>query len=721
MSWSSLGRVHVAAACLVSVLAIDSATRPSAAAPGERAALAKLDPVLTNLHLRRASASGAPETTSVFLQTRDPAGTRRQVELLGGRVGTVAGDVLTARIPTARILDLARQPLVTRLEGALPVHPLLDKSITSMKVDGVHAGTAPLDAPYKGAGVVVGIVDEGLDLDHEAFRRDGKTRVLALWDQSLTGAAPQDFGYGVLCTQAMIDDKACPHDSKAHHGTHVAGIAAGGPISGTEVIGVAPEADIVYVHTAPKPGGADPSAAQTTAICDAAAFIFKTAEAAGKPAVVNMSLGEHTGPHDGTSLADRCLDNLTGPGKIIVAAAGNEGQGTISPIRNEHVMVHASGVASQTPTVVRFVPSVIGAGADATIAQDVFVWFDAGVDLTVRVGFEPVDGGDATFSEPVTVTQPLVPATLSDGTVTLGPVAAAGGATPSGVRGIQVRLVDQDKDMEEGRVVWLLEVTGQGRFDAFIDTTTSGGFLTTGQDPGVIVDSAMTIGFPAVASKVLAVASYVSRNAWTQGGKDHAQKNAVTDQQVEVGALSAFSSRGPTRNPEVTGLKPDIAAPGEIVAAALHGKSHPEQSERVLKPAPNGVLLAEGTSMASPAVAGTVALMLQRNKTLTVDDVRKILDATAVAPEGVAVPNPEWGRGQMDALAAVIAVTPLGGAPGGGAGGLPEAGAAPGADGGDEGCSCRATGRSAGGGLLGASAMAGLVLAGRLRRRSSRT
>ncbi|WP_394834963.1 S8 family serine peptidase [Pendulispora rubella] len=590
------------------------------------------------------------QTVSMFVQSSNPESTRKLIEAAGGYVGTVAGDILTARVPRNAVNTVASAPSVVRLEGARIVRSKLDKAAAAIKVDKVHAGTSPLSAPYKGAGVVVGVLDIGLDFQHAAFKKpDGKTRVRALWDQGATGTPPAGFSYGSECTAAQIDGDTCAHRSTQDHGTHVTGIAAGSPVTGAPYVGVAPEADIVFVNLGNPADTSDE--ALSTAVCDAASYIFKLAAAANMPAVINMSIGEHSGPHDGTALGDKCLDNLTGPGKILVAAAGNEGKGSVHATQELPVVVHATATASEQPVVLKWLP---GKGEDGTTKGELYLWSDSNVALSVRVGFASPSVGTPTYSAPITVERPLAPSTLSNGSVSVGNVIGAGGSIPSGARGIQIAVQDSNKDGLEDHQSWFLEVTGNGRFDAFIDTTSGGGFLATDQAAGVTTDSNMTIGFPAIASKVLAVASFVSRNSWKAAdGSEQVQRTAGPESPpVTIGALSSFSSHGPSRNPNAA-MKPDIAAPGEILASALNSGASPA-AERVAKSGPNGFLMAEGTSMASPMVTGVVALMLQKNRSVTVDDVRAVFDRTAVKPDGVtSVPNTLWGRGKVDALAAL--------------------------------------------------------------------
>lgn len=714
-------------ALLVASVALLALSATGTVSAGPTDGLVKMDPSM-RVRLSGGILRDSPNV-AMFVKTSDVAATRKEVERLGGRVGTVSGDILTVRMPKSAVASLAARSEVARLEAAHKVTKRLEKSLTETKADQVHSGGA--GTPFKGAGVVVGVIDYGFDAAHEAFRKPGggPSRVVAFWDQTAqTGNKPAGFTYGAECTTAQLTDNTCAHAAADSHGTHVAGIAAGGPVQGTPYLGLAPEADIAYVHLGTAPNAADDNEGLSTAICDATSFIFKAAAALGKPAVINMSLGEHSGPHDGTSLADQCLDNLTGPGKIIVAAAGNEGQGSQSGAPgNPAVFVHASGTASATATSVRFHPSV----SNNAVQAELVVWTDSPGDLTVRIG--ATDGNATTFSAPVTRAQALAPTQLTVGALTVGPVAAAGGELPGGARGIQIRVNDANTDQAElQQVTWVLEISGSGKFDAFLDTTNAGGFIQGGVGAGVTVDNMMTIGYPAIAKNVIAVGSYVSRNEWTPltGGP---QQQMNGNQQVTLGALSGFSSRGPARRATVVTQKPDIVAPGEIVVSALNSRSA-VAAERIMKAPPSGFYLAEGTSMATPAVAGIVALMLQKNPRLGVDDVRRILATTATAVPGETLPNTSWGAGKVNALAAVMAVTPgapgTPGTPGADAGPLdtgmtpspapstPAPGAAaPAADSG--GCNM-GMGAGGAGGALAAGLGLAFVLAGRRRRASGK-
>lgn len=108
---------------------------------------------------------------------------------------------------------------------------------------------------------------------------------------------------------------------KGSHGTKVASIAAGNRVSG-ELGGVAPGADLVFVNTV---GSGSRSLTAMTELAEAVDYIFRCADEARKPCVVNIGLGDDLGPRDGSSPAERFLDMLiwSKPGRAVTIAAGN--------------------------------------------------------------------------------------------------------------------------------------------------------------------------------------------------------------------------------------------------------------------------------------------------------------------------------------------------------------------------------------------------------------
>ena len=240
----------------------------------------------------------------------------------GVHVQSRVGGMLTVCIPLNNYVAFAQSGLCSWLNVGSKPQQKLENARAELGIDNIYSG---VDLPhgYDGTGVVVGIIDGGFQYGHPAFYDSTGTtlRIKRAWIQGDTiGTAPAGYSYGrELATESEILAAQTDNPS-GFHGTHVAGIAAGcgGPDSiGRRYRGMAPNADIVMVSMASLPG-----------IYDGIAYIRAYAASVGKPCVVNMSLGTHTGPHDGTSSLDRMMDGLHAQypeGFLVVGSAGNEG------------------------------------------------------------------------------------------------------------------------------------------------------------------------------------------------------------------------------------------------------------------------------------------------------------------------------------------------------------------------------------------------------------
>ncbi len=589
-----------------------------------------------------------------LLRVRDVVRVSERVVALGGRVGTVAGDVVSAQLPPRAVRLLARDPLVVRIEAGTPLRPRLDRVASTIHLDSLRSEFGPTSS--QGASVIVGVVDLSLDITHPAFKADGRSRVVALWEQTGSQSPPPGYDYGRYCDQEMLAVGDCPLFVFSEHGTHVTGIAAGSQVAGSRYTGIAPAADIVFVSLGdPVDSSMSFDEWLSVAVCDAVGFVFDVAEQRGQPAVVNLSLGTHTGPHDGSSLASACLDNLTGPGRIIVAAAGNEGEPWIHPRLDELVYVHAGGSAVGGESRVDF---VVG---DYVVEGDIVdIWAEPeGGSPTLQLGVQ-VHGGEPVMTQPLAVGDALHETHLATAAGDFGPITIATDRAPSGSVNFQVTVSDDDGDFAEVDGDWFFVLADAGRFDAFLDVNGGGGFVQ--RDPEVRVDARMSIGYPAVARNVIAVGSFVSRTEWMAASGDAYEIfDYLTGDALTLGQLSTFSSRGPTRNPEATGPKPDLVAPGEMVASAMAaGRGLDITEESIVAAAPGGYFVAGGTSQAAPVVSGVVALLLERDPFLDPAAVRELLRGSAELPRGVTPPSNDWGFGRVDAAAAVAATPDLG-------------------------------------------------------------
>lgn len=541
-------------------------------------------------------------------------------------------EIVAVRAPLSRVRAIAALEDVIQLELSKQSRPMLDSSRGRSGVRSVHQGAGGLPRSYTGAGVVVGVLDGGMDYEHTDFRTASNvSRLKGLFDYG-TGAN----GTECRLTQLGADSLNCPEKdgSGGHsHGTHVTGIAAGGGRRNATHIGMAPDADIVFVK-----GIRDPESNGGFSDADVLAgtqFIFQKARALGQPCVVNLSLGGQLGPHDGTTLQEQALSRLTRPGNIVVAAAGNSGG---SPIHCSYP-VEGTDYPSSLETA-----WAVNSGATLAVVD---LWYPAGTNVSVGVvAYDPSD-----LTQPIFISAPVAPGQSLSGPLVSGTATIAAGsidaqttADPNnGARRVLIVLQDAGLGFALDDFVWSVYTFGLGTIDLW--ASVNGIFAPAGTPlPSYFRfgNDQETISTPATARRLLAIGSHVTKTQWVD-------VNGVTRNQVgaTLDSISDFSSRGPSRDGRVL---PDLSAPGEAILSSL-SKDYPATSAEILFG--GGLLRQQGTSQAAPHVTGTIALMLQRNPFLTPEDARTILRQTATSVGGPA--NTVYGAGKLNALAAVLA------------------------------------------------------------------
>jgi len=179
------------------------------------------------------------------------------------------------------------------------------------------------EAPLRGNGVLIAIIDSGIDFYRTDFQNESGSRILYLWDQSLDMEfTKEDLDTALAAGSREVALELIPHRDITGHGTAVAGIAAG---SAEALLyqGVAPEADLIVVKMKAADSNGFPG---TVELMRGVTYAIRKALALGRPLVINLSFGNSYGSHDGSSLIERFLDNAGEINKtVICVGSGNEG------------------------------------------------------------------------------------------------------------------------------------------------------------------------------------------------------------------------------------------------------------------------------------------------------------------------------------------------------------------------------------------------------------
>ncbi len=588
-----------------------------------RAAVACLRAGDRSIEMMRRSGMAVDREGALDVFIRGPV-TRQELEAAGARVHTELPGLFTASIPASAVDRVAALDGVIGIRAGAPCAPELDLSVPATGLQWLR-GPGPAFTGLNGNGVLVGIVDSGVDYQHGDFRDStGATRIVNIWDQTVPGPGPTGltFPYGKEWTQAQIDLGTCLQVDTLEHGTHTAGIAAGdgsqtgGAIPAFNFAGMAPRADLIVIQTdflAPE-------------VIDAVQYVFAKATARGQSAVVNLSLGTQYGSHDGNSEFEQALNALVGPGRIVVKSAGND--------RGKAVHAEVFATAPGASATV----SVAGSGLYRYFEIDGY--YNATERLRVRVTTP-----NGTVIGPLAVNTENAPwpgQVTQNGTVYVVHDSLTGGRKNIYM---QVQIEQSNRNMNGTWTITLLAdqlgpANGEVDFWRFIaDPNVTANFVAGNQSTEELITE------PGNAPDLITVGAWVTKSSWT------ACNGVLTSYagMPVAGSLAPFSSPGLTRDGR---MKPDLVAPGSAI-----GSTTSFDVPHTCPPSPTGSeflddgmnhRMLSGTSLSAPHVTGAVALLLQKFGAMTPGQVRTYLQAHALADGFTGgVPSKDWGYGKL--------------------------------------------------------------------------
>ena len=479
---------------------------------------------------------------------------------------------------------------------------------TSMEQSGIlpiHYRPGP---GFLGQGVMVGIIDTGIDYTHPAFRySDGSSRILSVWDQTIQSEqVPEAFPYGTLYSQEELNAAlqaedpytVVPTKDTDGHGTFLAGIMAGGEDEANDFVGAAPQAGIAVVKLKPAKRYLreyyviDEAAVafQETDVFMAIAHLMRESLRFQMPLVICLGIGNTLNSHEGTSNLSQYLNginNLTGV--CVVVAGGNE-------LGKAH---HFSGFIPERDAS-QIVELKVG---EQERGFQIEIW--GGLSDIFSVEIISPEGERIARSQSLLGKPIRVRLLFEDSEVFIANKSA-------GLTSGRFLMVIQMRNPTPG--IWTIRVFGErvvdGRvnlwmpMEKFVNPDTF--FLNPNPD--------MTLMSGATTSSTLTVANY----------------NPYNDR------LAVNSSRGYTLSGTI---KPDITAPGVDIFGPLPGGRYGKRT---------------GSSVSAAHVAGAAALLFQWGLiggiivNMDGNDIRRLLIQGAIPKGGDMSPNKAWGYGALN-------------------------------------------------------------------------
>ncbi len=589
------------------------------------------------------------EMVDVFITLHDSQNTSR-ITALGGVIGARFTGLVTAQVPVAKLQAIAALDEVEQVSIAEMMESNVDttRSVTSVNyvAEGLQHG---LPANYDGKGVVFGIIDSGIDFNHAAFQDSlGNTRIKCVY-------MPADNSG----TKVTIDGTALPGSefdstriaslttdlTTSAHGSHTAFIGAGSPNG--PYSGMAPGADIVMCALAGKNTDVN--------IANSLKYITQYAKRVGKPCVISVSMGTRKGPHDGTSKICKIYDDVGKNDAVICLSNGNLGS------LKRYIHHKFSGMYTSTlPSIGSYVSGTTQ-GYTANFAID--TWSRS--RSAVGVKFILIDPDDNSVFYETSIMRSYTYHYIGPGMESKRGYNAFLSQYFSGKIGVwvttegnghietycEVSLKPLRSDVKAYKMAVQFYGVNGVEFDSWVTSENAYSWHPqVGDYKFVNGTDSCSMNDNVTGKYTISVGNYVGRNRYTAlTGKDMYSSYFVE------GSIYPQSSYGIAPNGQ---SHPFVAAPGYFVISAYNGYNYlaaVSNNSAYCKPNPFtgrtdywGSM--SGTSMSTSTVAGIVALWLQANPQLKVDDVKEIIRKSAYVDDDVRKAPLQFGAGKINAL-----------------------------------------------------------------------
>lgn len=553
-------------------------------------------------------------------------------------------DIHIVKIPLSEVITLSEDSRVERIETSENNTTAdLDSLASCVNIAPLWEGQTPIPQAFTGSGTLIGMVDIGIEYVHPTFRSksDDHLRIVRAWDMlDFSGGnsynSKAKFPIGRLYTNTDdIEAKKYTADSKTEwHGTHTSGIAAGSGYD-TKYSGMAPDADIYAVGCIISSNYSYlPSSITSlnTSTLNTLAFerIFEYADSINRPAVINYSISGLQDMTEDDALLNEYLSDITSePGHIIVSSIGNSGQKKrYLPKTSDDTTVGGKiGNSSEKLFVINI----------STQSKLTLRITDYKKNLSKDISLDFLPGNKKkTSSSGLKWKDYSINSNIKD-------LDSLDIYVYSGPDGFDDSKVGYDIFLYQNKYTFSsinygIEIIGD---NAPAEIFVQNGELISGTTYSSTLTGALqegNCGSPGALPSVIGVGNTAH---WGLGGKRY-----------------YMSSIGPSLHGYT---KPDIMAPGYKIWSAYNSVYQANNGN--ITTAKNSTyngktyswIYQHGTSMASPAVAGIIALWLEADPTLTKDRIMDVFAHTSTQPDAtLSYPNNMYGYGEINAYRGLL-------------------------------------------------------------------